>query len=632
MHSEDIQSIHFAQAPEKEQRGLKKIFGVVRDKEREGEQEREREQNSRRSIQWEMSRLIEHTTSTNVEDWPMVMLIRDKVNLSDSEAKEASKALRKDIRLGRPAVQLSAAKLWVILVQNRAYYFIVHTANRKFLEKIEEVALNPITPPVVRDRLVEAIGTSVYLLKDSRHLQPYQATWKKLRAQLKLNDPVEGFEISPSDPILNPTPLRLPLPGSHLQPNNLIQPAVVSNVTAVETEPEHVTEQSTKDREQEQRREGVQNVERTFGLVGPEEDTRRLFEDFGRFGAGFTSTEGVTKPTSSQESAPISKKTDAREVVLRLVDHGCKDLTGELDLSSFGENPVAHGGFSDIYRGLLLDGTRVAAKALRISVESISRDSKHLKRAARELHTWSKCRHPNVIPLLGLAIFRGRIGMVAPWMAHGNLPRYLEDTPGADRFKMCIQICEGLAYLHQIRIIHCDLKGANVLVSDEGFPVLTDFGNSSLVDRTLGFTQTTGTPSFTVRWSAAEIFEENASHTEASDVYALGMTIYETMAGKIPYKGKNDTVVFILVAVKKEFPEQLQAMPNDGGRTDMLWKLLTRCWSLEPAARPSAAEVAEAMRAIVSNTEVPTLRPTPIHHQNDSVVEESNGERGRFPS
>ncbi|KAG8733305.1 Adaptor for signal transduction [Ceratobasidium sp. 423] len=331
-----------------------------------------------------------------------------------------------------------------------------------------------------------------------------------------------------------------------------------------------------------------------------------------RFESGFTLTEGAAKPTSNQKSTSINKKMDASEVVSQLVNHGCEDLTGELDLSSFGEHPASHGGLSDIYRGLLLNGTRVAVKALRVSVESLSQDPKHLKRAARELHTWSKCSHPNVMPLLGLAIFRGRIGMIAPWMTHGNLPRYLESTPGVDRLNM-------------IRIIHCDLKGANILVSDAGIPVLTDFGSSSLVDRTLGFTRTTSGPSFTVRWTAAEIFEENALYTEASDVYALGMTIYETMAGKIPYNGKNDTIVFILVTVKKEFPERLQAMPNDGGSTDRLWKLLTMCWSFEPTARPSAAKVAETMRAIVSNTETPILRPTPINHQDDSEHKTEEG-------
>lgn len=59
-----------------------------------------------------------------------------------------------------------------------------------------------------------------------------------------------------------------------------------------------------------------------------------------------------------------------------------------------------------------------------------------IQHAARELHTWSKCNHPNVIPLLGLAVFRGRIGMVSPWMGLGNLPHYLEQEPEVNRQNM----------------------------------------------------------------------------------------------------------------------------------------------------------------------------------------------------
>ncbi|CAE6453901.1 unnamed protein product [Rhizoctonia solani] len=338
---------------------------------------------------------------------------------------------------------------------------------------------------------------------------------------------------------------------------------------------------------------------------------------------GPRSTLADTKTEIDRESTPISRKMTAREVVSQLVAHGCHDLTARLNLTSFAEYPVSHGGFSDIYRGQLLNGTSVAVKALRVSVDSISQNPKHLKHAARELHTWGRCAHPNVIQLFGLAIFRGRIGMVSPWMTYGILPRYLERVPGADRLNMCVQICEGLSYLHRTRIVHCDLKGANILVSDEGIPVLTDFGNSSLVDRTLGFTQTTSGPSFTIRWSAAEIIEETTSHTKASDVYALGMTIYETVTGMVPYQGKSESNVIRLVTVKKELPERTKVILNDAGTVDKLWKLLTECWSFEPTERPSAAKVTEVMKAIAPNTQTTTiLQPTPINGQNHRAEEE----------
>ncbi|KAH7345763.1 hypothetical protein B0J17DRAFT_49260 [Rhizoctonia solani] len=224
---------------------------------------------------------------TNVEDWSVVMEICDKVNGSDSEAKEASKALRKDIQFGRPAVQLSAARLWAILMRNCAPYFVAQTTNRKFLGKIEEVALSPTTSPVVRDRLVEVIGTSVYLLRDSKNLKPYQSTWKKLRLQLKLNHPIEGLEIPADDPILNPTPHRPPSSLRNLPPNEPVQPDVMSNVAAVtqglnrvELEPAPVIQRrNTRDGDRERRRERVHNVESTYGVISPEEDMRRLFEE-----------------------------------------------------------------------------------------------------------------------------------------------------------------------------------------------------------------------------------------------------------------------------------------------------------------------------------------------------------------
>ncbi|CAE6389035.1 unnamed protein product [Rhizoctonia solani] len=299
-----------------------------------------------------------------------------------------------------------------------------------------------------------------------------------------------------------------------------------------------------------------------------------------------------------QHLTSISKSMTAQEVVSRLVAHGCRDLSTTLKASTFSEHPVSHGGFSDIYCGNLWDGSRVAVKSLRISLESLNQDPKHLKHAARELHTWSKCRHPNVIPLLGLALFRGRIGMVSPWMGQGILPHYLKRTLSANRHGLCVQICEGLTYLHHIGIVHADLKGANVLVSDEGNAVLTDFGNSVLADQTMKFTQTTSSASMTVRWSAAELIAGTSTPTKASDVYALGMTVLETISGRIPYHGKQDVAIMLLVTVKKETPERPGCIPNGNVNGDRLWELLLSCWAYEPGERPSAGKVTTILRAM----------------------------------
>ncbi|KAF8596234.1 kinase-like protein, partial [Ceratobasidium sp. AG-I] len=98
----------------------------------------------------------------------------------------------------------------------------------------------------------------------------------------------------------------------------------------------------------------------------------------------------------------------------------------------------------------------------------------------REIHTWSKCDHPNVLKLLGLVEFRDQIGMVSPWMKEGNLVHYLQREPGANRLNIASPFADGLSYLHRQGIVHGDLKGANILVSDSGVPLLTDFGNATL--------------------------------------------------------------------------------------------------------------------------------------------------------
>ncbi|KAF8602014.1 kinase-like protein, partial [Ceratobasidium sp. AG-I] len=102
----------------------------------------------------------------------------------------------------------------------------------------------------------------------------------------------------------------------------------------------------------------------------------------------------------------------------------------------------------------------------------------------RELHTWSKCQHPNVVKLLGLVQFRRQIGMVSLWMKNGNLSQYLGQHPDLDRCRMSIGICEGLSYLHSGGVIHGDLKGLNVMINDYGAPLITDFGNAVLQHNT----------------------------------------------------------------------------------------------------------------------------------------------------
>ncbi|KAG8721447.1 hypothetical protein FRC09_007871 [Ceratobasidium sp. 395] len=248
---------------------------------------------------------------------------------------------------------------------------------------------------------------------------------------------------------------------------------------------------------------------------------------------------------------------------------------------------------------------------------------KSLKHAARELYVWSKCRHPYVLPLIGLVAFRGLIGMVSQWVERGNLRSYLEENPNHDRFRMSADISAGLAYLHECGIVHGDLKGLNILIDNAGNPMLTDFGNAVLQDCTLNFTATTRKTQLSSRWAAPELLDDReGAYSRPADVYALGMTILEAFTGQVPYPDKSEHRVMILVMIQKVPPERPEThIPPGDKRGDALWSLLLRCWANEPGERPNASEVAKTIRGFVDQVSPLALTPycplnlPPPHHE-----------------
>ncbi|KAF8600424.1 kinase-like protein [Ceratobasidium sp. AG-I] len=289
----------------------------------------------------------------------------------------------------------------------------------------------------------------------------------------------------------------------------------------------------------------------------------------------------------------------AQEIIAILGRHGCLDVTGDIDLAQCSSRPVAGGGFGDIYRGSLKGGSQVAMKCPRLYLTANDDNRNVLKAAAREIYTWSKCKHAHVLELIGLASFRGHVAMVSSWMAHKSLSNYLTQQPDVDRCELCTQITSGLAYLHGINVVHGDVKGANVVVSANGVAKLTDFGNTILKTYTLRFTGTNDACSFSLRWTAPEILGGTTAHTRQSDVYALGMTILEVISGEAPFQGKPDPVVYGAVLFRKEIPDRPEgAIPVWSRSGDFLWQLLTLCWAYNPKTRPGALHVLNQLKNV----------------------------------
>ncbi|KAF9259374.1 kinase-like protein [Marasmius fiardii PR-910] len=122
---------------------------------------------------------------------------------------------------------------------------------------------------------------------------------------------------------------------------------------------------------------------------------------------------------------------------------------------------VAVGGYSDIYRGTL-ESKLVCLKVLRVYVEDgEEKRNKGLYEFYKEALLWTQFDHPNILPFLGVntTLFPGKIALVAPWMANGQITKFLKANPLHDRLKVISEIAAGIVYLHSHNIVHGDIKG-----------------------------------------------------------------------------------------------------------------------------------------------------------------------------
>ncbi|QRV78574.1 Tyrosine kinase family catalytic domain protein [Ceratobasidium sp. AG-Ba] len=116
--------------------------------------------------------------------------------------------------------------------------------------------------------------------------------------------------------------------------------------------------------------------------------------------------------------------------------------------------------------------------------------------------------------------------MVSPWMKYGSLLGFIRANPSANRFSLCAQIADGLAYMHQQGIAHGDVKGDNVVVSDAGLARITDFGCATMKRDFPVYFTITESLNYSVRWAAPELFLEDGLSSFETDVYALAMALF----------------------------------------------------------------------------------------------------------
>lgn len=291
-------------------------------------------------------------------------------------------------------------------------------------------------------------------------------------------------------------------------------------------------------------------------------------------------------------------------------------------ITDISEQIFAQGGMSDVYLGTLHrssfpnPGTtqgepvpeRVVIKFLR-GVPNNEKDREAIKRRInRESFVWGNLEHPNVLQFYGVCR-RDKgyniYGLVAPYCT-GHIMTYLLRQPRADRLELVLGIARGLHYLHAHQVVHGDMKPRNVLITQEGIPVISDFGTSRIVGYK-GFT-TTAT-SCSCRYAPPEVllWEPSQDTTDkptadvsptvlrsSCDVYSFGMSMLEIVSGREPFPSKRNEAKIVLAVIEGVRPEPYQHPETP----EVLWRVAAQCWDVKPENRPDMDMIIQNLKNV----------------------------------
>ncbi|THU85550.1 kinase-like protein, partial [Dendrothele bispora CBS 962.96] len=225
----------------------------------------------------------------------------------------------------------------------------------------------------------------------------------------------------------------------------------------------------------------------------------------------------------------------ARRLLVRFFET-CDKLPSSLFIKGV-ERPDDHatfgGGFGDVFKAYLrADGRCVALKRMR-TFQQHSDLLNIRRRFGKEALLWRHLNNKFIVPFLGIdaETFPLSLCLVSPWMRHGTVLKHIADHGKSGIDKRLHEVAQGLAYLHSQKIVHGDLRGANILINDEWQACLTDFGLTVFNDATAS--SSTSRRGGSVRWMAPELhipesFGMSSSRlTPETDVYAFGCVCLE---------------------------------------------------------------------------------------------------------
>lgn len=272
---------------------------------------------------------------------------------------------------------------------------------------------------------------------------------------------------------------------------------------------------------------------------------------------------------------------------------------------------LGRGGMAVVYKARQSDLDRIVA--LKILPPSLTHDASYVARFRQEARSAARLEHPHIMPIYEVGEANG-LHYIAMKFIQGRTLKDLVEAEGAlsvpRAAQILAQVGESLDYAHRQGVIHRDIKPSNIMITDEGWVYLTDFGLArGTGGATSGLTMA-GTVMGTPEYMSPEQAQGLPNVGPPTDIYALGVVLYELITGTFPFQA--DTPMGMLAARLLQAPTPPRDVRGDlpAPVEDVVMRALAR----KPEARfPSAAAMVSALRQAAGLSEAQAQRPlTPL--------------------
>jgi len=211
---------------------------------------------------------------------------------------------------------------------------------------------------------------------------------------------------------------------------------------------------------------------------------------------------------------------------------------------------LGEGGFGTVWKALdTILGRIVALKIGRVQAHGDL--GKQAELIAREARIVAQLQHPGIIPVFETGVAEGIAYISTAYLECQDLKRYLADNnlplSPVQAAQLCLDLAEALCHAHDLGIIHRDLKPGNILIDSRGVPRITDFGLAKRESGDVTLTlhgQAVGTPAY---MSPEQALGESRFIDRRSDLYSLGIILFELLTGQLPYRGDAGTLLLQII-------------------------------------------------------------------------------------